>query len=126
MSNISNSLAEFGARHGRPGLQLPANGAASVTMDGLEITIFERHEDLIAASIVPAPFLETARLLAILQSCDARRRRPDEPMLQIAQRGKASDLCLIVSVRLPGETLSAAQLNQSAEALLRFRKDWLS
>lgn len=126
MSNISNSIAEFGARHGHQGLQLPANGAASVLVEGLEITVFEHREELVAAAILPAPFLESARLLAILQGCDARRRRPDEPMIQVAQRGRASDLNLIIAIRLPAATVSAAQLNQSAEALLRFRKDWLS
>ena len=124
--NVTNAVAEFGARVGRPGLQLPADGAVAVEVDGLGLTLASHSEELLIVALIAAPFLETARLIEILCSLDIRRRRPEEPPIQIARHGQADGLHLIASVRWPAESVSAQNLGQSVDALLRFRREWFS
>ena len=125
MNNVTNAVAEFTARHGQAGAHLTAGGAVSLAAGGVDLTLFAQGDFVITAARLPAPFLETARLLAMLQSLNARQRRPDEPLVHLAQVGRASELSLIATVRCPADAVTASILDHGAQALASFRKDWL-
>ncbi len=122
--NITHTLQEFGARHGRPDLTLIAGGSVDLTVDDLPLTLQEIGEDLLMLSGFPYPFLEGQRLVSILKSCEQRSARADEPGLQVGTRGEASDTWLIAAVRWPVATVSATDLERGALSLRRFRQDW--
>lgn len=122
--NITHTLREFGARHGRGDLSLPAGGSVDLLIDDMPLTLQEVGEELLMLTAFPSPFLEGQRLAAILKSCEQRAARPDEPGVQVGTRGEASDLWLISALRWPAASLSAAQLERGAQILFRFRQDW--
>ena len=122
--NITHTLREFGARHGRQDLALPAGGSVDLSIDDMPLTLQEVGEEMLMLTGFPFPFLEGQRLAAILKSCEQRAARPDEPGVQVGTRGEASDLWLIAALRWSATSLSAAQLERGAQSLLRFRQDW--
>ena len=124
--NLTNVIQEFGARHGQPGASLAAGASTQVSVDGITLSFQASDTELLAVTVFAAPFLEPARLLAMLQSLDARRLRPDGIPIQLASKGSASELKLVAALRWPAATVSAAQIDQGAGALHRFRKEWLS
>ncbi len=124
--NITHALREFGARHGQEHLSLPAGGSVSIDLPDLPLTIEESGETVLMLTGFPAPFLEAQRMIAMLQRCEQRNARPDEPALQLGTRGKMSDLWVIAVLRWPQASVSAQQLEQGAGQLHRFLKEWAS
>ncbi len=122
--NITHALKEFGGLHGRPDLHLPAGSSISLDLPDLPLTIEENGDELLLLTGFAAPFLATERLIAMLKSCEQRAARPDERGLQIGTRGQASELWVIAALRWPAQQVSAAQLQQGAMQLRRFRESW--
>ena len=124
--NITHALQEFGNLNGRPGLHLSAGASVAIDLPDLPLTLEDNGEELLLMTGFPAPFLATERLLAMLQACEQRAARPDEPGLQLGLRGKASDIWVIAALRWPALHVSATHLQRGATQLRRFREAWAS
>lgn len=105
------ALSEFGASLGLGPLVLPAQGVLNMQLaPGQTLSLESSGQELLMYTTLHVPHLDSARLLAVLQSCDVRRRAPHDPCLQVGQRGEGADTQLTLLVRWPLEALQASQL----------------
>ncbi len=108
------ALSEFGASLGLGPLVLPAQGVLNMELaPGQTLSLESSGQELLMYTTLHVPHLDSARLLALLQSCDVRRRPPHEPCLQAGLRGEGADSQLSLLVRWPLEALQVSQLAQT-------------
>lgn len=116
-------IAEFGRGLGIEVLALNHGGIAQILLDeGRSLTLEEADEALLVYLTAAAPFIDTPRLVAALDSANARRADP--PALQLGLRGNGNEAAVIALARVEGRSVSARDIAHAADALLAWHARW--
>lgn len=119
----AEAVAAFGRSVGFEALSLEPRGLAQLLLgEDRALTIEAVDETLLVYLTAAARFVETPRLVAALQSVNARRQ--DGPALQLGLRGNGGDATLIVLARLAGRALSGSDIGRAVDALLAWHHEW--
>ena len=122
--NLSQVVADYGQRIGRPDLALPSQGPAVVSSEeDISVLLETDDEHLLAYALVPAPYVSAQALLTMLQASDLRRQPPHAWPVQVGGRGQGADWVLMLLVRIPERQASAQALEQALAWLMQWKKE---